>query len=799
MVGIAAERWLEPGRAWLAAASLCLLLWLVASWYRLQPRMLRWTVYGLIGVVAAWWHFLWQHTPLNQFVDERLHKNDVVIMRGVVLEAVPYAGRRDPLSSFPGREGLRLVLDVYAVSIGSGEIECRGRCYVQSIGRPAVSVGDHIEARGKWQPPGLPENPGERSLRTALRDRGIAGTVRVAGPDDLRKLPSGPGINTVHLLWRLRKQGASILEQGISHPNHQLARGLLLGEVEALEREEIAAFRHAGVYHVLAISGQHLSILCGFLWYASRGIPVGRKVRALGIGVLALLYAGVVGGRPPIVRAAVMVGMMCLGVVVRRQVHPINSLAAAALVIMGMNPTHIFQVGTQISFVAVLILIALCQPLLSTILHRQEDPLDRLITKPLWRTWMGSLGRAVGSSYLTTGILWLGITPLLVAHFHIVSPVALVISPLVVALVTVILMVGFVYLVVAHISLVAATPLGLALEGAIYALRGCVHAGEALPGSHFYCAGPGSILHICFYAGVITTCLWMKGGGVRYWSAGILAVAAIWLITPARIWPAGELRCAILSVGHGSCVVCELPCGRVLLYDAGSLRGPQVGEWSIAPYLWSRGIPRLDEILVSHADLDHYNALPWLVERFSPGMITATPSYFAIPEPGVETVRQTLTRLGIAHRVVSAGQRLSAGDVSMYVLHPPASGPPGSENARSLVVLIVYRGQTMLLTGDLENPGLEMVMELQPPRVDVLVAPHHGSAASNTARFAQWARPKLVVVSDGGIFGRPADPYSPLGAVVWRTSEEGAVIVRLTRDGIRAETFRSKKTWQSND
>jgi competence protein ComEC len=691
------------------------------------------------------------------------------------------------------------VIDVYAVSIGSGEIECRGRCLVQAASRPAVGVGDHIEARGRWQPPALPENPGERNQRIALRDRGVAGTVRLAGPDDLRILPGSPIISLSHVLWCIRKRGASILEQGISHPNNQLARGLLLGEVEALDREEIAAFRHAGVYHVLAISGQHLSILCGFLWYASRGMPVGRRVRALGIGALAVLYAGVVGGRPPIVRAAVMVGMMCLGVVVRRQVHPVNSLAAAALVIIGMNPTHIFQVGTQISFVAVLILVILCQPVLSAVFYRPEDPLERLIKKPLWRTWLACLGRAIGSSYLTTGILWLGIAPLLVAHFHVVSPVALVISPLVVVLVTVILMVGFIFLVVANISLVAAAPLGVMLEGAIYALRGCVHAGEALPGSHFYCAGSGSIVCVCFYAGVVAMCLWAKSGGVRYWWAGILAVASVWLITPARMSPAQEVRCAILSVGHGSCVVCELPCGRVLLYDAGSLRGPQVGEWSIAPYLWSRGIDRLDEIFVSHADLDHYNALPWLVERFSPGMITVTPSYFAMPDHGVETVRQTLARLGIGYRVVSAGQLLSAGDVAMYVLHPPESGPPGPENARSLVVLVVYRDKTILLTGDLENPGLEDVLQLQPPRVDVLVAPHHGSAASNTSRFAQWAQPKLVVVSDGGIFGKPADPYSSLGAVVWRTSEEGAVIVRLTGDGIRAETFRSKKTWQSND
>ena len=74
-----------------------------------------------------------------------------------------------------------------------------------------------------------------------------------------------------------------------------------------------------------------------------------------------------------------------------------------------------------------------------------------------------------------------------------------------------------------------------------------------------------------------------------------------------------------LPVGHGGCTVLETPDGRTLLYDAGALAGPEVTRRQIAPFLWSRGIRRIDEVILSHADLDHFNGLPSLLDRFAIG------------------------------------------------------------------------------------------------------------------------------------------------------------------------------------
>ncbi len=235
----------------------------------------------------------------------------------------------------------------------------------------------------------------------------------------------------------------------------------------------------------------------------------------------------------------------------------------------------------------------------------------------------------------------------------------------------------------------------------------------------------------------------------------------------------------------------EVPDGRTLLYDAGSLGGPDVTRRQIAPFLWSRGIRRLDEVFLSHADTDHFNGLPALLDRFAVGQVSCTPTF---ADKQIAAVRHTLTCLGqrsIPVRIVKAGDRLAAGDVDLEVLHPPAEGPAGNENARSLVLRVRHAGHTLLLTGDLEGPGLARVLKLPAPKVDVFMAPHHGSRLANTPDLAAWARPRVVVACQGPPVwpAREPDPFSRAGVPYLGTWPHGAVTVRSHASGLVIETF----------
>src|SRR5207245_5372163 len=139
---------------------------------------------------------------------------------------------------------------------------------------------------------------------------------------------------------------------------------------------------------------------------------------------------------------------------------------------------------------------------------------------------------------------------------------------------------------------------------------------------------------------------WMLGAGLVWVAVGLGGD-----LVPRR---PGEFRCTFLAVGHGGCTVLETPDGRTLLYDAGAISGPDVTRRQIAPFLWYRGIRRIDEIFLSHADLDHFNGLPALLEPFAVGQVPCTPSFADKSTPAVATTSAAIRSHNIPTRTAHA-------------------------------------------------------------------------------------------------------------------------------------------------
>ncbi len=284
----------------------------------------------------------------------------------------------------------------------------------------------------------------------------------------------------------------------------------------------------------------------------------------------------------------------------------------------------------------------------------------------------------------------------------------------------------------------------------------------------------------------------------RHWRPAAL-LAALWLcvgLAALLRWPPGELRCTFVAVGHGGCTVIETPDGRVLLYDAGAIAGPDVTARHIAPFLWSRGVRRIDEVFLSHADLDHFNGIPALLERFSVGQVSTTPSFSQRDTPGVEAALRRWS--GIASRCASSSAATAcAGDMDIEVLHPPPHGPDGIENTRSLVLRLRHGERSLLLTGDLEGAGLEQVRLLPAVPVDVIQVPHHGSKAVDHAALIGWTAPRVAIVCQVPPRSRDTEAaYAGAGVRFLSTATHGAVTIR--GDGRRwvVETYRTRQRWE---
>ena len=332
------------------------------------------------------------------------------------------------------------------------------------------------------------------------------------------------------------------------------------------------------------------------------------------------------------------------------------------------------------------------------------------------------------AAYFVNFVLFLVNTPLLIAQQNVVSPVGLLVGPILVLLTSVALVAGFLLLVLAPIpgvadALAAVTQLSLA------AGNGIVHAADTLPGGVAYLPGLPTWWLLGFYGFAVVAVL--TGFARRRWLlAGWLAWIVLGFAIPTADRPSDELRMTFLAVGHGGCVVLETPDGRCLLYDVGTTGGPDVVRRVVAPYLWSRGIRRVDEVFISHADADHFNGLVELTRRFPVGRVTFTPSFAEKPTPQVAETLLMLKARNVDMRIVSVGQEFTAGDVVFEVLHPPRAGPPGIENERSLVLRIRHERHTFLLTGDIEKAGAAQLLVRPGQPVDVLQAPHQIGRAS---------------------------------------------------------------------
>jgi competence protein ComEC len=368
----------------------------------------------------------------------------------------------------------------------------------------------------------------------------------------------------------------------------------------------------------------------------------------------------------------------------------------------------------------------------------------------------------------------------------VLTPASVLLTPLASPLVGLALASGLATVTVGWLVPPLAPLLGSVCGGSLHATELMVASMQDVPGAFMYCASPGA-WWLCGLYGV---------GGLMA-AVPVLRPSRRWLASLAMLWAAvgyasldagrpadDELRCTFLSVGHGTCVVLELPGRQTILYDAGSLGSPELAKQIIASYLWERGIDRIDALVLSHADIDHYNAVPGLLERFPVDVVYVSPMMF---DPTVITtnlaapkyLQEVLAASGVPLREVWMNDRLAVADerVGITVLHPPEFGMLGRDNANSILLAVEFADRRILLPGDLESPGLERVMTDPPLDCDVLLAPHHGSDQSDPPGFAAWSSPEWVVMS-GRRPERTLDSvlsYQQAGATVLHTGLAGAV------------------------
>lgn len=547
-----------------------------------------------------------------------------------------------------------------------------------------------------------------------------------------------------------------------------LPEALLLGSRTELPEDTARAFSDAGLAHLLAVSGLHVSLLAEALFLPLRSLMNGRKRLAL-LAVFLLFYCAVLDFAAPVVRSSLLMIFAKGRRIIRRAPDGLTSLSAAFLLILLFRPLDLFSASFQLSFCAVLG-IAVTVPIVR----------KRLMEKSLGKLWLMLLVTAAATVFTAVPTI---------QTFHRVSLLGPLVNPLACQVFALLLPVYALTLLLGCIWL----PAGQWIAGIVNILTGWLTTGvEALgnlpfasvraPALPFYC-----VLAVAAALALLTRYVLLSFRRRAALAAGILAAAFI-------AWPAAEnkdARYVQLAMGQADSAV-------ILQKDATAVI--DAGSWGndLAAYLLSTG-RQADTLILTHLHTDHCLGVRQLLEQRVPvgRVILPVGAEEQIIDAGCLDLLHQLSANGATIEHVSAGDTFAVGGAHFTVLWPDASAVrPGQDaNRNSLALLCEMDGVRILTTGDLTG-----TYEMYAARdADVLKAAHHGSKSSTGDAFLRAVSPEAVILTGSGN-GRAALPHpdtiarlDALSIPWWNTGNSGAVTVTVRNGQAFIETFLSEK------
>lgn len=565
----------------------------------------------------------------------------------------------------------------------------------------------------------------------------------------------------IPVIWRHKI--LTLLDDMFPQDTAAFAKALLLGDTRGLDFSTKWSMKTGGVYHVVAVSGMHVSILfalVSILCLKKRGL-----LAVIGIPVL-FLFAAIAGFSPSIVRACIMQALMILALLVDKEYDPPTALAAAVLVILAVNPLSITSVSLQLSAGCMIGIFLFSQPIHDYLMRTRLGPAKgKSLRSRLIRWVVGSVSVTLSAMSVTA--------PLCAMYFGCISLSGILTNVLILWLISFV----FYGIMAACLLGIVWLPLGMAVGWVIsWPIRLILWVTDMisrLPVSAVYTSSVYIVAWLIFAYVLLTIFLKSKKKYPVVFAICIIvglfgSILCSWL--EPRL---DDYRITAVDVGQGQCLLLQQD-GKHYIVDCGGDNGDDAADKAIG-LLLSQGIFRLDGLIVTHYDADHAGGVSQLLSK-----IPADTIYLPVYTGESELRDDLIENFSKSIKWITDDTVLDDADITLY---PSVASDEANES--SLCILFQPEECDILITGDRSFDGEAALMaHTDLPDLEILVAGHHGSRTSTSWELLNETRPEIVIISVGAnnSYGHPTEEtltrIELFGSAVYRTDLLGTIIFR---------------------
>lgn len=583
-------------------------------------------------------------------------------------------------------------------------------------------------------------------------------------------------------LYLFRENVKQVYEAYMEKEDAGVMSTMTLGDKSLLDAEIKSLYQGAGISHILAISGLHISVIGMSLYKILRKIGLPYTVSGILAGGCMMAYAIMTGLSASTIRAVLMFLLMLLGQSLGRSYDSLNALCVAAVFLLWENPFLVEYAGFLFSFAAVLGVV--------------------IVGKTLEKVFLPQ--RKLAKTLLVSLAIQLTTLPLVAVFYYelpmYTMPVNLVVLPFLNVLLFLGLAGGIVGLKFGFWAKICFFP----CHWILYLYRSLCERCNKLPGAEFITGKPEEIQVFTYYLILLVVLfgLWKRAAkkseevrkDLKKGKKAAIFTGSLLLAFFILLWePKKGLEVDVLSVGQGDGIFLQTGDGVHLFIDGGSSDVKKVGSYRILPFFKAKGIRSIDYWLISHTDTDHISGLTELLEEgFAVGTLVFSKEL--VKDEAYEQLKELAEKNGTEIMFLNQGDCIHFGKAKLTCLFPDADYKVSDKNSMSLAVCYEEEGFSAVFTGDMDAAAEKRLVESGIlSEVFLYKAAHHGSNGSNSSEILEVLKPEIAVVSCGlyNSYGHPGKEavkrMEESGCRIFYTMNQGQISIQRKQQGIVVE------------